>query len=82
MTLRDGEHVEEQEIIEFCREHLARFKAPAAVEFGALPKTSTGKVQKYVLRNREWAGREHAHQLTSMLACRGRDARGAGHARQ
>ena len=29
-----------------------------AVEFGALPKTSTGKVQKYVLREREWAGRE------------------------
>ena len=45
-------------MIDFCREHLARFKAPTAVEFGALPKTSTGKVQKYVLRNREWADRD------------------------
>jgi fatty-acyl-CoA synthase len=48
----------EREIIDFCREHLAHFKAPAAVEFGELPKTSTGKVQKYLLREREWAGRD------------------------
>ena len=40
----------------FCREHIAHFKCPAAVEFGELPKTSTGKVQKFVLRDREWAG--------------------------
>jgi len=39
-----------QEIIEFCRQHIAHFKAPAAVEFGDLPKTSTGKIQKHVLR--------------------------------
>ena len=42
----------------FCREHLAHFKCPAAVEFGELPKTSTGKVQKFVLREREWAGHD------------------------
>ena len=48
----------EEEIIEFCKEHIARFKAPAAVEFGELPKTSTGKVQKFVLREKEWDGRE------------------------
>ena len=42
---------------DFCRDHLAHFKAPAAVAFGELPKTSTGKVQKYLLREREWAGR-------------------------
>jgi fatty-acyl-CoA synthase len=40
------------EIIAFCREHLAHFKAPRTVMFGPLPKTSTGKVQKFVLRER------------------------------
>ena len=42
----------------FCREHLAGFKCPDGVEFGELPRTATGKVQKFVLREREWAGRE------------------------
>ena len=46
------------EITRFCRERIARFKAPKYVEFGDLPKTATGKVQKFVLRDREWAGRE------------------------
>jgi acyl-CoA synthetase (AMP-forming)/AMP-acid ligase II len=41
-----------EEIIAFCREHLARFKAPRTVLFGQLPKTSTGKIQKFVLRER------------------------------
>ena len=40
------------EIIAFCREHMARFKVPKTVMFGPLPKTSTGKVQKFVLRDR------------------------------
>jgi 3-(methylthio)propionyl---CoA ligase len=40
------------EIIAFCREHLARFKVPRTVIFGPLPKTSTGKIQKFVLRER------------------------------
>jgi fatty-acyl-CoA synthase len=44
--------------VTFCRQHLAHFKAPKGVEFGDLPKTSTGKIQKFVLREREWAGRE------------------------
>ncbi len=57
IALAEGMHAEEREIIDFCREHLAHFKAPAAVEFGPLPKTSTGKIQKYVLRNREWGDR-------------------------
>ena len=43
---------------DFCREHLAHFKCPKAIEFGELPKTSTGKIQKFVLREREWAGQE------------------------
>ena len=41
---------EPEEIIAFCREHLAHFKVPRTVVFGELPKTSTGKIQKYVLR--------------------------------
>jgi fatty-acyl-CoA synthase len=52
-----GATVTEQEIIDFCRARIARFKAPKAVEFGELPKTSTGKVQKFVLRDKEWGSR-------------------------
>ncbi|MFN8187850.1 MAG: acyl--CoA ligase family protein [Gaiellales bacterium] len=58
VTLRDDTAVTETELIEFARSRLAHFKAPDEVEFGPLPKTSTGKVQKFVLRDREWAGRE------------------------
>jgi fatty-acyl-CoA synthase len=53
VTLKQGQETTEEEIIEFTKDRIARFKAPAAVEFGELPKTSTGKVQKYVLRQRE-----------------------------
>jgi fatty-acyl-CoA synthase len=56
VTLKPGESATEQEIIAFCRERLAHYKCPAFVEFGELPKTSTGKVQKYVLREKEWKG--------------------------
>ena len=42
--------VSEADLIAFCQDNMARFKAPKTVVFGALPKTSTGKVQKYVLR--------------------------------
>jgi len=45
------------EIIAFCKDNLARFKAPKSVEFGELPKTATGKIQKYILRDKEWKGR-------------------------
>jgi fatty-acyl-CoA synthase len=57
VTLKDGEHVGERELIDFCRDRIAHFKAPKAIEFGELPKTSTGKVQKFVLRDREWGDR-------------------------
>jgi len=50
IELKDGVSITEVEIIEFCREHMARFKVPKKVIFGPLPKTSTGKIQKYVLR--------------------------------
>jgi fatty-acyl-CoA synthase len=52
VELKEGVQVVEQELIEHCRARLAHFKAPKSVVFGALPKTSTGKVQKYVLRER------------------------------
>jgi fatty-acyl-CoA synthase len=50
VELKPGASATEEEIIEHCRAHLARFKAPRAVVFGPLPKTSTGKIQKFVLR--------------------------------
>jgi fatty-acyl-CoA synthase len=56
VTLKAGQTATAEEIIAFCRDRIAHFKCPSAVEFGELPKTSTGKVQKYVLREREWAG--------------------------
>jgi fatty-acyl-CoA synthase len=52
VELKQGAQATEQEIIEHCRGHLARFKLPRAVVFGELPKTSTGKIQKFVLRQR------------------------------
>jgi fatty-acyl-CoA synthase len=53
VSLKPGApRVEPAEIIAFCRGHLAHFKVPKTVVFGDLPKTSTGKVQKYVLRTR------------------------------
>ena len=51
VTLRPGASASAEEIIDFCRRHLARFKCPKTVVFGDLPKTSTGKIQKFVLRD-------------------------------
>ena len=56
VTLKEGESATEAEIVAFCRDNLAHFKAPKTVVFCDLPKTSTGKVQKFVLR-------EHARAL-------------------
>ena len=52
VELKVGAKVSQSELLEFCRQHLARFKAPRAIIFGELPKTSTGKIQKFVLRER------------------------------
>jgi fatty-acyl-CoA synthase len=52
IELRPGASVSEAEMMAFAREHLASFKAPRTIVFGDLPKTSTGKVQKYVLRDK------------------------------
>jgi fatty-acyl-CoA synthase len=52
VELKAGAKATESEIIEHCRERMARFKAPRAVVFGELPKTSTGKIQKFLLREK------------------------------
>ena len=58
VTLQEGATATEDEIREHVRGRLARFKAPRMVTFGELPKTSTGKIQKYVLRENAWAGEQ------------------------
>jgi fatty-acyl-CoA synthase len=58
VTLKPGATATAEDIVQHVRSRMAHFKAPRFVEFGELPKTSTGKIQKYVLRNREWAGME------------------------
>ena len=52
VTLKDNVQASDAEIIDFCRQNLAHFKAPKTVVFGPLPKTSTGKILKYALRDR------------------------------
>jgi fatty-acyl-CoA synthase len=54
VSLKPGAQASEADIIAFCRGRLAHFKCPKVVEFTELPKTSTGKIQKFVLRSREW----------------------------
>jgi fatty-acyl-CoA synthase len=51
VELKDDVSATEAEIITFCRSHMSGFKTPKAVVFGPLPKTSTGKIQKFVLRD-------------------------------
>jgi acyl-CoA synthetase (AMP-forming)/AMP-acid ligase II len=58
VTLTESGTATADELRRFCGERLARFKCPDEVELGPLPKTSTGKVQKALLREREWSGRE------------------------
>jgi len=52
ITPMPNEEITEQEVISFCRDNMAHFKAPKNVVFGELPKTSTGKIQKFLLRQR------------------------------
>jgi fatty-acyl-CoA synthase len=52
IELKKDSEVSEKEMIEFCKQYLAKFKAPRAVVFGELPKTSTGKIQKFMLREK------------------------------
>ncbi|MFZ5632517.1 MAG: acyl--CoA ligase family protein [Bacillota bacterium] len=55
---KPGTNPTAEDIVNFCRERIARFKVPKHVEFGELPKTSTGKIMKYRLREKEWKGHE------------------------
>ena len=51
VELKDNARATEAEIIAFCRGHMSGFKTPKAVVFGPIPKTSTGKIQKFLLRS-------------------------------
>jgi fatty-acyl-CoA synthase len=62
VVLKPGHQVDAQALITFCRDRMAHFKAPKSVEFlEALPKTATGKVQKFALREPYWA--EHGKRV-------------------
>jgi fatty-acyl-CoA synthase len=58
VTLKPEAVASADDLIMHCRSRLAKFKVPHAIEFGPLPRTSTGKIQKFVLREREWQGRK------------------------
>jgi fatty-acyl-CoA synthase len=58
ITLKPGQTATENDIITFCRDNIAHFKCPTAIDFTDLPKTSTGKIQKYVLRDQAWKDNE------------------------
>ena len=51
---RKGYHPTAESIIRFCKENLARYKTPKHVVFGEFSKTATGKIQKHILREKEW----------------------------
>ena len=52
VSVKEGAELTEAEVIEFCRSHMAHFKCPKTVVFSDLPKTSTGKIQKFILRQK------------------------------
>ena len=53
----NADEVSEAELIAHVRKHIAHFKSPKAIEFvAALPRTGSGKIQKFELREKEWAG--------------------------
>ncbi|MDA0365315.1 MAG: long-chain-fatty-acid--CoA ligase [Chloroflexi bacterium] len=58
VVLREGAKATDRELIEFCRERMAHFKAPTRIEFvSALPRTATGKLKKFELREEYWGGK-------------------------
>jgi len=57
VVLKSGQNATEQEIIQFCKERLAHYKAPKSIDFiGALPRTGSGKIHKKGLRDKYWEG--------------------------
>lgn len=74
IVLKPEAKATEAEIIEFCRLMMAHFKAPKAVEFvDSLPKTATGKLQKYRLREMHWSGPKKVNYLFYKRAVKGDD---------
>jgi acyl-CoA synthetase (AMP-forming)/AMP-acid ligase II len=59
VTLNEGTTATPEELITFCRDRLAHYKCPDAIELGPLPKTSTGKIQKFRLRDRARTDQDH-----------------------
>jgi fatty-acyl-CoA synthase len=57
VELKDNAHATEAEIIAFCRDQMPGFKTPKAVVFGPIPKTSTGKIQKFLLRDKVYSAK-------------------------
>ena len=53
VTPKPGTNPTAEDIISFCRQRIAHYKCPKVVEFGEIPRSSTGKVLKYILRNKE-----------------------------
>jgi acyl-CoA synthetase (AMP-forming)/AMP-acid ligase II len=59
VVLAPGATADERELIDHCRSRLAHYKCPTTVEMrDALPRTATGKLQKFKLRQSYWEGRE------------------------
>jgi acyl-CoA synthetase (AMP-forming)/AMP-acid ligase II len=59
VVLQQGADASAEELISFCKERLARYKAPKSVEFaGTLPKTPSGKILKREIREKYWQGKE------------------------
>ena len=59
MVLKSGQKANEQEIIQFCKERMAHYKAPKSIDFiEALPRTGSGKIHKKGLRDKYWEGYE------------------------
>jgi fatty-acyl-CoA synthase len=65
---KPGANPTSDDIVNYCRENMARFKVPKHIEFGELPKTATGKIMKYELRNKEWAGRDRKVNRSSVYS--------------
>ena len=60
VVLKQQETASEQEIIQFCKQHLASYKAPKSVDFiSEIPKTGSGKILKKALRDPYWAGNKN-----------------------
>jgi len=59
VVLKQGQTADEQEIIRFCKDRIAHYKAPKSIDFiDALPRTGSGKIQKKGLRDQYWKGFE------------------------